>query len=148
MFKKVYVPLDNSDISEKLLIEALAFAKSINAEVRIAHAINFEQITFGIEMIGVAELKETLVEIANKFIAHTKDEMKKNGFDIDVVVLENYGGDLASLVIEDAKQWGADLFVLGSHHLGSFAHFVTGGVVEDIAHECEIPILLVTKHKE
>lgn len=147
MFKKIYIPIDNSDISEKLLIDALTFAKSVNAEVRIAHVVNFEQITFGIEMIGVAELKDTLTEIANKFVTHTKDNMKAKGFDIDVSLLDNYGGDLATLVIEDATKWGADLFVLGSHHLGSFTHFITGGVVEDIAHDCEIPILLITKHK-
>lgn len=147
MFKKIYIPIDNSDISEKLLIDALTFAKSVNAEVRIAHVVNFEQITFGIEMIGVAELKDTLTEIANKFVTHTKDNMKVKGFDIDVSLLENYGSDLATLVIEDAAKWGADLFVLGSHHLGSFTHFITGGVVEDIAHDSEIPILLITKHK-
>ena len=147
MFKKVYIPLDNSDVSEKLLVEALTFAKSINAEVKIAHAINFEQITFGIEMIGVAELKDTLVEIANKFVKHTQENMKSKGFEIEISLLENYGGDLANLILEDATKWGADLFVLGSHHLGSFAHFITGGIVEDIAHECNIPILLVTKHK-
>lgn len=147
MFKKVYVPIDNSDISEKLLIEALTFAKATNAELRISHVVNFEQITFGIEMVGVAELKETLTEIANKFVAHIKEKMKTLGFDINVSLLENYGGDLASLIIEDAKKWGAELFVLGSHHLGSFSHFITGGVVEDIAHDCEIPILLFTKHK-
>lgn len=147
MFKKIYIPIDNSDISEKLLIDALTFAKSVNAEVRIAHVVNFEQITFGIEMIGVAELKDTLTEIANKFVSHTKDNMKSMGFDIDVSLLENYGSDLATLVIEDAAKWGADLFVLGSHHLGSFTHFITGGVVEDIAHDSEIPILLITKHK-
>lgn len=147
MFKKIYVPIDNSDISEKLLIEALTFAKASNAEIRIAHVVNFEQIAFGIEMVGVAELKETLTEIANKFVMHTKEKMKILGFDINVSLLENYGGDLASLIIEDAKKWGAELFVLGSHHLGSFSHFITGGVVEDIAHDCEIPILLFTKHK-
>ena len=148
MFRKVYVPLDNSDLSEKLLVEALTFAKSINAEIRIAHVVNFEQITFGVEMVGVAELQDTLTEVANKFVTHTKENMKNKGFDVDIALLDNYGSDLATLIIDDAKKWGADLFVLGSHHLGSFAHFITGGVAEDIAHDCEIPILLITKHKE
>lgn len=148
MFKRIYVPIDNSDISDKVLTEALSFAKSINAEVKIVHVVNLEQITFGIEMVGVAELKDTLVEIANKFVIHVKESMKSKGFDIEVSLLENYGTDLATLIVEDAKKWQADLFVLGSHHLGSFSHFVTGGVAEDIAHDCEIPILLVTKHKQ
>lgn len=148
MFKNIYIPIDNSDISDKVLGEALDFAKESQATVRIVHVASLEQISFGIEMVGVAELKDTLLEIANKFLLHVKDLVKKKDVNAEVVLLENYGSDLASMVIEDAKKWGADLFILGSHHLGSFAHFITGGVAEDIAHDCDIPILLITKHKE
>ena len=107
------------------------------------------QITFGIEMVGVAELKDTLLGIANKLVNHVQELLKSSGIEnsAEVVLLENYGSDLATLIVEDANKWGADLFVLGSHHLGSFSHYITGGVVEDIAHDSEIPILLITKHK-
>ena len=148
MFKKIYVPIDNSDISDKVLGDAIAFAKSIGASLKISHVVNLEQITFGIEMIGVAELKDTLMGIANRLVEHVKEVLKANSFEADVVLLENYGADLSSLIVDDAKEWGADLFVLGSHHLGSLAHFVTGGIAEDLAHDTTIPILLITKHKE
>jgi nucleotide-binding universal stress UspA family protein len=150
MYNKIYVPIDNSDISDKVLDEALSFAKSINAKVRVAHVVNLEQITFGIEMVGVAELKGTLLEIANKLLDHVRDVIRTKGMNnnVEIVLLENYNSDLSSLIIEDSQNWKADLFILGSHHLGSFSHFITGGVAEDIAHECEIPILLITKHKD
>ena len=148
MFTRVYVPIDNSDISDKVLNEALDLAKERNAKVRVAHVVNLEQITFGIEMVGVAELKDTLLEIANKLINHVKEVIKNKGVDAEVVLLENYGSDLASLIVEDAKAWNTEIFVLGSHHLGSFSHFITGGVAEDIAHDSDIPILLITKHKQ
>lgn len=148
MFKKIYTPIDNSDISEKVLNESLDLAKANGSKLRIAHVVNLEQITFGIEMIGVAELKDTLLSIANKFLGHIKQLIAQKDVDAEIVLLENYGSDLATLVIDDAKNWGADMFVLGSHHLGSFSHFITGGVVEDIAHDSDIPILLITKHKE
>jgi len=98
-------------------------------------------------MVGVAELKDTLLEIANKLINHVKEVVQNKAVDAEVVLLENYGSDLASMIVDDAKTWGAELFILGSHHLGSFSHFITGGVAEDIAHDSEIPILLITKHK-
>lgn len=148
MFKRIYTPVDNSDISDKVLNEAIELAKSTAATLRIAHIVNLEQITFGIEMVGVAELKDTLLSIANKFMEHVKSLVKEKGINAEVTLLENYGSDLATLIIDDAKKWGAELFVLGSHHLGSFSHFVTGGVVEDIAQDSDIPILLITKHKE
>jgi len=101
-------------------------------------------------MVGVAELKGTLLEIANKFLNHVRDIIKNKDIvhNVEVVLLENYNSDLSSLIIEDANTWNADLFILGSHHLGSFSHFITGGVAEDIAHETDTPILLITKHKE
>jgi len=148
MFKKIYTPIDNSDVSDKVLAEALDFAKAAGATLKIVHVVNLEQITFGIEMVGVAELKETLLSIANKFLSHVKELVAQKGVNAEVSLLENYGADLASLIIDDAKEWNTDLFILGSHHLGSFTHFITGGVAEDIAHDCDIPILLITKHKE
>ena len=149
MFKKIYTPIDNSDVSDKVLREAIALAKSNGATLRVSHVVNLEQITFGIEMVGVAELKDTLLGIANKLVNHVQELLKSSGIEnsAEVVLLENYGSDLATLIVEDANKWGADLFVLGSHHLGSFSHYITGGVVEDIAHDSEIPILLITKHK-
>ncbi|MFN7094208.1 MAG: universal stress protein [Burkholderiales bacterium] len=147
MFKKIYTPIDNSDVSDKVLQEAMELAKTLGSKLRIVHVVNLEQITFGIEMVGVAELKDTLLGIANKLLDHVKETLKVKALEAEVVLLENYGADLATLIIDDAKAWGADVFVLGSHHLGSFSHFITGGVVEDIAHDSDIPILLITKHK-
>ena len=54
MFKRIYAPIDNSDISDRVLNEALDLAKANGAAIRIAHVVNLEQITFGIEMVGVA----------------------------------------------------------------------------------------------
>lgn len=149
MFKKIYAPIDNSDISDKVLDEAIALAKSMHASLRIVHVVNLEQLTFGIEMVGVAELKDTLIGIANKLLAHVREKIKKEELiDAEVVMLENYGSDIASLIAEDAVKANADLFILGSHHLGSFSHLITGGIAEDLAHDTDIPILLITKHKD
>lgn len=148
MFKRVYVPIDNSDISDKVLQEAIDLVKSTKAELRISHVVNLEQITFGIEMVGVAELKDALLNIGKTLIDQVKERIAKESVSAEVKLIENYGSDIGSLIAEDAKEFGADLFILGSHHLGSFSHFITGGIAEDLAHETQIPILLITKHKQ
>jgi len=148
MFKKIYVPIDNSDVSDKVLQEAVDLVKSTNATLRIAHVVNLEQITFGIEMIGVAELKDALLNIGKTLVEQVEIKLANQGIKAEVKLIENYGSDIASLLIEDAKEFAADLFILGSHHLGSFSHFITGGIAEDLAHDTDIPILLITKHKK
>lgn len=147
MFKRIYVPIDNSDISDKILQEAVKLVKATNASLRVVHVVNLEQITFGIEMVGVAELKDALVNIGQTLVDQVKAKLMADGVDAEVKLIENYGSEISALVAEDAKEYGVDLFVLGSHHLGSFSHFITGGIVEDLAHDSDVPILLITKHK-
>ena len=147
MFKKIYVPIDNTDISDKVLREAINLAKSSGAQLRIGHVVNLEQITFGIEMVGVAELKDALLNIGKTLIDQVKARLDSEGVSAEVKLIENYGSDIASLIAADAKEFNADLFVLGSHHLGSFSHFISGGIAEDLANDTDIPILLITKHK-
>lgn len=148
MFRKIYVPVDNTDISDRVLSEALDLAKATGAQLRVCHIVNLEQVTFGVEMIGVIELKDALINIGNAVIKQVKDKAAAAGVEIEAKLIENYGSDIASIIVEDATEFGADLFILGSHHLGSFAHFITGGIAEDLAHDTDIPILLITKHKE
>ncbi len=149
MFQKIYVPVDNSDLSDRVLNEALDLAKATKAELRVVHVVNLEQITFGIEMIGVAELKDALLNIGKSLIEQVNQKVKAAAVEnVTVQMIENYGDDIGSLIVKDAKAFDADLFVLGTHHLGSFAHFITGGLVEDLTHDTEIPILLITKHKQ
>ena len=148
MFQKIYVPVDNSDLSDRVLAEALDLAIATKAQLQIVHVVNLEQITFGIEMVGVAELKDALLNIGKSLMEQVNQKVAKSGAtNVSVKMIENYGNDISSLIIKDAKEFGADLFVLGTHHLGSFSHFITGGLVDDLTHDTEIPILLITKHK-
>ena len=149
MFQKIYVPVDNSDLSDRVLAEELDLAIATKAQLQIVHVVNLEQITFGIEMVGVAELKDALLNIGKSLMEQVNQKVAKSGAtNVSVKMIENYGNDISSLIIKDAKEFGADLFVLGTHHLGSFSHFITGGLVEDLTHDTEIPILLITKHKK
>ena len=148
MFNRVYVPIDNSDISEHVLNKAIELVKSSSsAKLKIAHVVNLEQMTFGIEMIGANELKDDILSIAKKFIEHIKESLKNKNVQAEIVLLENYGAGLSDLLLEDAKAWDADLFMIGSHNLGSFTHLIAGGVAEDISHDASIPILLIPKRK-
>ena len=147
MFNRVYVPIDNSDISDRVLKETMDLVESNGAKLKIVHVVNLEQITFGIEMVGVAELKNDTISAAQKFIEHVKETLKTRAIQAEIVLLENYGAGLANLIINDAKDWNADLFIIGSHNLGSFTHLIAGGVAENIAQNLEIPILLIPKHK-
>ena len=68
--------------------------------------VNLEQITFGIEMVGVAELKDALLNIGKTLIDQVKERIAKEGVSAEVKLIENYGSDIGSLIAEDAKEFG------------------------------------------
>ena len=96
MFNRIYVPIDNSDISDKVLQEAIKLAKSSTAKLRIAHVVNLEQITFGIEMVGVAELKDALLSIGQSLIDKVKLQLATAGVDAEVKINENSGSEMSA----------------------------------------------------
>ena len=143
MFKKVYVPIDNSEISNKILQEAIDLVKATRAELRISHVIDLRYITFGFEKVGVAELKDALISIGKTLIDQAKAFTDREGIIAEVKLIENHGSDTISLIADDAKEFAADLFILGSHHLNFSSPFVSGGIVDNLVYKTQIPILLI-----
>jgi len=45
--------------------------------------------------------------------------------------------------VEEAKEWPADLLVIGTHGRRGFSHFLLGSVAENIIRIATTPVLLV-----
>ena len=58
-------------------------------------------------------------------------------------MLEHFGGQAASLIVEDAKKWKADLIVLGTHGRRGIRRLVMGSDAEEIVRTSPVPVLLV-----
>ncbi len=65
---------------------------------------------------------------------------------------EGGGGEIAQKVrcggpreeiVEEAKEWGADLVAIGSHGLGGFDRWVIGSVSADVARRAPVSVLVV-----
>jgi len=52
-------------------------------------------------------------------------------------------GDAATVVIDTAVKFNADLIVVGSHGRSGFNRLLTGSVSEDVSRHTEIPVLVV-----
>jgi nucleotide-binding universal stress UspA family protein len=150
MFKKIYVPLDNSDVSDKLLKEVIKLAKDNTCHIRFAHVLNTPLLTYGTEMFGAADLENTILKIGQQLKEHVNKVIAQANLtaNTEFVLLnkENKTLELSHILVADATKWNADLFVLGSHHLGSITHVLSGGVVEKITKLSKIPLLIVTNH--
>lgn len=140
--KRILVPVDFSKYSEYALEVAAAIAKKETAEIVVVH------------MMG---LKDSLLtrdqsrELFNglQYMQLTKEkfmEFLDKDYLEDIVVhdtIRNY--KVFSELNEVAKEWKAELIIMGSHGLTGVKDVVVGSNTEKVVRTSEIPVLVVKK---
>ncbi|WP_425147831.1 universal stress protein [Deinococcus sp.] len=66
------------------------------------------------------------------------DRLAQAGEEEEVVM-----GDPAVTLVEAAREWGAELLVVGTHAQGVLAHFFEGSVAEAVQRRATLPVLIV-----
>ncbi|HEX2099233.1 MAG TPA: universal stress protein, partial [Candidatus Synoicihabitans sp.] len=56
---------------------------------------------------------------------------------------DNFTGRVAGVIVQEAKTWGADLIVMGTHGRRGIRHAVLGSDAEAVVHAAPVPVLLV-----
>lgn len=148
MFKRIYIAIDESDLSERVLDEGIGLMKSFNASARVTNVADFTQFNLGIDVIGIEGLQEGVVNMSKELLDKTCDRFKRHNItNYTTDSLSNVGGSVADTILQDAKEWGADMIVLGVHNLNFFTKLFTGSVIDGIVNNCSIPIMLIPSIK-
>ena len=58
-------------------------------------------------------------------------------------MIESFGGRAAEFIVAQAKKWGADLIVLGTHGRRGVKRLVMGSDAEQVVRTSPVPVLLV-----
>lgn len=144
MYQRILVPVDNSATSQTALEEAMRFAKSEKAQLRLVHVIDLAQFAWSAnEFLDVPQLQAALKEGGQRVLAESLAIVKERGMDAEAALLETWGGQLAKTVVDDAKTWNADLIVMGTHGYGGLTHMLLGSVAEGVMRHTAVPVLLV-----
>lgn len=149
-FKKILIGIDDSHQSEKAAAYGFALAKLLGAEVGLVEVIEpmiVPPLSTGI-VGGEMDMLNNLppVQVMNAQDASAKNVMQhyvaQYGAEHNITqFLET--GDAATVVVDTALKFQADLIVVGSHARTGFSRFFTGSVSEDVARHTEIPVLVV-----
>ncbi len=148
-FKKILIAIDDSHQSEKAATCGFALAKLLQAEVGLVEVIEpmlMPPVTTGIAGGELDMLNMPSVDIINVQESSAKTVMQRfvamYGEEHNITqFLEN--GDAATVVVETALKFNADLIVLGSHGRSGFNRLLTGSVAEDVSRHATIPVLIV-----
>ncbi|HVC32866.1 MAG TPA: universal stress protein [Chloroflexota bacterium] len=144
MFQRILVGIDGSTVSRHALQTAVQLAKALNSRVRIVHVIDlgplYEAAASGVD---VSDVERTMVQDGRNLLAQAQDVARQGSVTSETALLPIYGTRIIDTIVDDAKQWTADLIVLGTHGRHGLGRLILGSVAEGVARSSPIPVLLV-----
>jgi len=141
MYKRILVPVDGSSTSIRGLDEAIGLAKLGGGSLRLVHVLDRVVFpggeTYTVDVFGL--LREAGERILQKMKAHAAAA----GVDASTFLSEVLPGRVCDVVVEQAKEFGADLIVLGTHGRRGVSRLLVGSDAEQIVRVAPVPVLLV-----
>lgn len=144
MYQKILVPIDGSDTAKLGLDEAMRLAKNQNARLRLIHVVNEAMVITSHEGdIYTGELMNALLESGRIILGRAQEQVVNQGLQVEVALLEAHGGQAGESIVRDAKEWQADLIVLGTHGRRGIRRLVLGSDAEHVVRLTPVPVLLI-----
>jgi nucleotide-binding universal stress UspA family protein len=137
MYDKVLVAIDHSDVSKRVLAAARDLALLSKGEVWVLHLREREVMP-----------RSGLVPVESQDHAEAEaksaaDWLTQAGVRARAVVRDTVFGYAAREIIEDAREHGADVIVMGSRGRGDLAGLVLGSTAHKVIHLADRPVLVV-----
>jgi nucleotide-binding universal stress UspA family protein len=143
--QRIVCPVDFSPCASHALDYAQDLARLFDAEVCLVHAYEDPAAyVTPVPMSGyVGPGAELLLELRKQLEVRLKDaaeKVTKNGIRTRAELLE---GTPYRVVIDWAKEYNADLIVIGTHGHTGFTHALLGSVTERVVRMAECPVLTI-----
>jgi nucleotide-binding universal stress UspA family protein len=138
VFKKILVPVDNSDLSDRVLDAAMSLATAGTEEVIVLRIVA-EGASLHADQ-AVADLNVIEHEIASL-------EQRALAFQVpgstSTVRAEVRAGAVVDTIVEAAADLMVDLILMGSHGRSGFAELLTGSSTEQVVQRAAASVLVV-----
>jgi nucleotide-binding universal stress UspA family protein len=150
--KKVLIAIDYNSSAKKVAESGYAFAKLMNAEISIVHAISdishyameysptmgFERFNSDGPYMNIEEQTNEAYNYLECVVQHLNDK------NITTCVLD---GRTSKTILEYAISWKADLIVMGTQNHSGFEKLCPGNVTSIILKRSDIPVLVIPSEK-
>ena len=140
MYKRILVAVDGSDTSNKALVAALQLARDRDAQILLLHCID-ELLLLADGGLGFGSATER----GSKVLQDAEDIAKAAGVPAERRLADMPAQRLGETVAEHARDWKADLIVIGSHGRRGFGRLLLGSGAEQILRLAPVPVLCVRR---
>ena len=144
MYKRIVVPLDGSELSERALVDAKQLSRFIGAPIHLVRIVDFTQIerygryAWALEAAMIEPVVSGEEEEAQRYLSAQADALRAEGIDVSHTVSR---GRAARAI--GAELVTGDVVVMASHGRGNISRWLLGSVTEELLRHSPVPVLLV-----
>ena len=154
MYSRILVPLDGSEVAERVLQHVEALTTKFGSAVMLLRVTTSAEALpptpalalspMGVPAAGpifdrVAFAREEREE-ALQYLASLAEGLQKRGMS---VTYEQREGNPAAVILEQAGRWSADLVAMTTHGRSGLGRLLLGSVAYDVVRSASCPVLLV-----
>lgn len=160
MYRRILVPLDGSELSQRALPHARAIATAMQAEIVLLRAID----PTGKALTGLAPAPGILVsspalvtaseealqaerQETEQHLAAIRQRLGEQGF-LGAVSLEVVEGPAEQAIVEAVERLGCDLVVMATHGRAGLKRAILGSVADHVARNTPPPAVLLVGPEE
>jgi nucleotide-binding universal stress UspA family protein len=147
MYRNILVPVDGSDTSTHGLHEAIKLAKASHARLQLVHVVNTAvyALEYAAASAELDNVPQRLRDYGEAALNQAEDFVRQNGLQSESVLLETLHDNTGELIVKQAKDWPAEVIVMGTHGRRGLARLVLGSNAEYVVRHTPVPVLLVRK---
>ena len=143
---KILIAIDGSDFSQAALKSVIARPWPPDTAIKVLHVVEPPSLLMGREMGGYDPEFEVvwkaLREQAKDLVEKAAEKLREAKFKVSTELVE---GDPKSRILDAARDWHADMIVLGSHGRTGLGRFLMGSVSQDVVRHahCSVEIIRI-----
>jgi nucleotide-binding universal stress UspA family protein len=135
-FARILAAIDFSDQQERVLAATSEVARLSGASVRLLH-VHADSAAFD------TDIDEEAPGAAGQVVEAALDRLRRDGVAVDGAVGHAADADIDDLVLLTARDFDADLIVLGANHRKGLRALLEPSVADEVARHAEVMVLLV-----
>ena len=142
--KKILVPIDFSECSQKALQYAAAFARQFEGELTLLYVVQVNYYAGDFGSVDVSLLESEMRANGEKQLADLAARELGDATPSKCLVRS---GRIVSEIVEVAKKSDSDLIILSTHGHTGLKHVLLGSVAENVVRHAPCPVLIVRQHE-
>jgi nucleotide-binding universal stress UspA family protein len=142
MYKRILVGIDEGQPAQRAVDAAAALATQVTAELILLHVIDLGLVYVPEVSMTDRALLAHLKAQGDQLLTETMRRLPP-GITVHRLLTE---GEPAETIIATAREWQADLIVLGSDSRGRLAHFLLGSTADSVIRKAPCPVMTTRAH--